>query len=262
MELVTTATLVAGGKWLAGKAGEELIDKAKERMTGFIGGHVMNYVRHRRLESFVDQLCRALQMEADERYLSVDLNDLLVALNDDELLQETLFEAYRKVSLSASRDIGPRVIALVTAPVLRERRSFTELEESVIAAAESMNDRELSRFVEWMDIVTLEEQYRHLRQLAEERGEEGTKLLLEHAKWLEDRKEGGLNMRRGYDANATDVYSVLGSFAVKLVSAGLLSERIEVGEAKKKPDLREHKLLIRFGCETLYQHARRAVSVT
>jgi hypothetical protein len=262
MEPLTTTTMVAL-KWVAGKAGEEIVEKVKERVAEYIGTRLMDRIRHRRLDSFVDQLCRELQVEEDGKYSSANLDDLFVKLDDDEGLQETLFEAYRKVALSASRDIGPRVIAMVTAPVLQDHRLFTEMEEEVIAAAESMNDRELSRFVEWMDMVTAEEEYQRLRELAASEKHGETKILLKYALWQENPVPGkiAINLRRGYDANSTDLYRELGSFAVRLVSAGLLSERIEVGEWKRKPNLREHQLLIRFGCEMLYRFAKRACLV-
>ena len=60
--------------------------------------------------------------------------EIEVATKLDELLesdtnQEILFEAYRMVSLSRSREIGPRAIALMTAKVVLEGRQFDSLEE-------------------------------------------------------------------------------------------------------------------------------------
>lgn len=52
-----------------------------------------------------------------------------------------MFEGYRRVVLARSRDLGPRVVPLLTADLVFEKRSASWTEEAILDAAELLDDK-------------------------------------------------------------------------------------------------------------------------
>ena len=69
----------------------------------------------------------------------------------DDNLSAVLFDAYRRVTLSASRDIGPRIIAFLTARLLLSEEEASEQDDAIFRAAEFMNDKELRDLAEFVE---------------------------------------------------------------------------------------------------------------
>ncbi|WP_321817802.1 MULTISPECIES: hypothetical protein [unclassified Paraburkholderia] len=103
------------------------------------------YRAERFFESFLDEVAK----QADDRYQSASLDDLLDRLDAEDESTSTLFDAYRRVCLSASRDVGPRIIGLLTAVVVLENRSATGGEERMFQAAELLTDADFAELVEY-----------------------------------------------------------------------------------------------------------------
>lgn len=72
-----------------------------------------------------------------------DADKQLTKVMEDETASEMLFEYYRKAVLSASREFGPRIIGLLTARLVLDKRRATWAEAKVSAAAEQLDDGEL-----------------------------------------------------------------------------------------------------------------------
>ena len=59
---------------------------------------------------------------------------------------EVLYDAYRSVCFSKSKTMGPRILGLLTASIVLEKRTATDEEEPVFKAAEALSDPELLEF--------------------------------------------------------------------------------------------------------------------
>lgn len=260
--LVTQLAMQAAGNKAVDYAG----DKLKDVVEDYLKDQIVLRLSKRRQDAFIDQFLRAVQKAGDDATVSAELIDLLQKLGEDDMLAEGLFEAYRKVAFSASKEIGPRVIALIAAKILVEGREPDEHENSLFAVAESFNDADFRQFHSWMSLLEQSERYidlsHRLRQshaggagAAHAHAQRFVKIELHEAEWKRLRTPGPvptkLSLKRGYDANPADLYSTLGSFAPKLAMVGLLHEQIEVGNSKRDKTRRERFLNIAFACTHL-----------
>jgi hypothetical protein len=89
-----------------------------------------------------------------ENIKNIDFNNLpsekLVSKFDklfsNEDYQEIFYENYRRALFSASKKIGPRILAIITAKLINEEREATEYEERFCLLAEIMNDKYFRSF--------------------------------------------------------------------------------------------------------------------
>ena len=139
-----------GGRTMSGVAvyiGEKALELLASR---FKDGVIQRWSVHRSRQ-FLDALVLAVGEDEMIGSHPDKVNALLDKAMTDEVLSSSLFDAYRRVCLSASRDIGPRIIGYVMGRVLLHEREPTEEEEAIFRAAEHMNDYdllELAQFVE------------------------------------------------------------------------------------------------------------------
>ena len=128
-----------------GHAAGKLID----RVTASFRVNVIERWSKRRAQHFFDEFCREVELEAaGER--SEKLEPLLDQMLEDEHATELLFDAYRRVSLSRSKTIGPRVIGILTARLALENREPTGAEESMMDSAEQLYDDELIEYASFI----------------------------------------------------------------------------------------------------------------
>ena len=91
-----------------------LAGKLVDRVSRSFRTNVIERWSKRRANNFFQQFCREVEIElAGGR--SEELETLLDKMLQDEHSTELLFDAYRRVSLSRSKAIGPRVIGILTA---------------------------------------------------------------------------------------------------------------------------------------------------
>lgn len=111
---------------------------------------IERWSRHR-AEKFFEAFVSSVNSETPE----VDAEERLLKILQDEKLSEVLFESYRKVCLSKSRTIGPRIIGLLTAQIVGEGRRATGKEEDVFEAAENLADSDfLDFFKDFSEILS------------------------------------------------------------------------------------------------------------
>lgn len=264
--MITTLVTQLAMQAASHKAVDYAGDKLKDVVEDFLKDQIVLRLSKRRQDAFIDQFCRAVQKAGDDATVSAELIDLLKKLGEDDMLAEGLFEAYRKVAFSASKEIGPRVIALIAAKILAEGREPDEQENSLFAVAESFNDADFRQFNSWMSLLQKSDRYlalaarlceRHAGKAGEAhaQAQRFVKIELIEAEWKSLRNGGPvvnkLSLKRGYDANPADLYSTLGPFAPKLAMYGLLHEQIEVGNSKRDKTRRERFLNIAFACAEL-----------
>jgi hypothetical protein len=130
MDPVTGYVVKAGASWLGSKFKALVIDR---------------WARHR-AEAFFEAFVEELAASDDSGQPLSNMEPILEEMLSDKMKSEALFDAYRRVSLSASRDFGPRIIAVVTARIVAGQRLAEPAEERLMMAAEILNDDDLLSF--------------------------------------------------------------------------------------------------------------------
>jgi hypothetical protein len=75
------------------------------------------------------------------------LKQILDKIFEDESKTEYLYDTFRKVSITASKETGPRIIAYISAHVILNNRKETEDETKIFMLAESLTDSEYNDFL-------------------------------------------------------------------------------------------------------------------
>jgi hypothetical protein len=137
------------------------VDPITSLLTGHIAGKVIDFVgsnfkssvierwSKRRAESFFDEFCREIEIELAGRR-SEELDEMLNHILTDETCSEVLFDAYRRVTFTKSKDIGPRIIGIITAELVVKERNANRVEEVMLSAAESLSDAELLEYASFV----------------------------------------------------------------------------------------------------------------
>lgn len=123
--------------------------KALDRIGDLFRVHVIERWSRYRAGQFLEQLCIEVQRE-ENGWKSQSLTGLIDIILDDAIATEVLFDAYRRVTLSRSKTLGPRVIAILTARILAEERTADSNEEVMMDAVESLYDDELKEFASFV----------------------------------------------------------------------------------------------------------------
>ncbi|MGA2253347.1 MAG: hypothetical protein ABSG53_01690 [Thermoguttaceae bacterium] len=178
--------------------GGYLADKALGRFCSLFKTNVIDRWSKRRAEEFDQTFCA----QVGENHATEDLNDALDQIINDEAKSEALFDAYRRVALSASPTIGPRIIALITAKLVADGRWASSTEERLLAAAELLSDAEFVEAKDWFD--------RYVRKL--------------------DRPKGTFFYDSGTaeDVASVDLWDGWGAWAAKLGQLGFITHSIRI----------------------------------
>lgn len=106
------------------------------------------------------QFFRALTSSfADEQAEGVEFPETVAAIEvalAGELTSALLFDCYRRVCFSRSKDLGPVVIGLLAGKLAAAGRTANTDEDEVFGAAEEMTDAELLGVVEFADLCSRE----------------------------------------------------------------------------------------------------------
>lgn len=211
--------------FLAGHVAGKVLDKLGALFSTRVIGR---WSRHR-AEVFFDQFCA--EITGGEAYLTPnEVEARLEQLFADEVRSEVMFDAYRRVTLSKSRDLGPRVIALLTAKIVAEQRYASEVEDAILLAAENLNDQEL---LEALKFVRDEQQ-----KLAS--GSATTSIL--RIKWSDDKFDSSWRKMSSISTGPLDMHECLGAWAAKLKMYGLISDDVKEWQYEYQPGERRHSL--------------------
>ena len=99
-----------------------------------------------RAKQYFQSFLKAVSDESANRGNPADLNELLEKCDRDSHITSVFFDAYRRVALSTSKDIGPRIIGMITARIVLDERHANEYEERMLMAAETLTDLEFKEF--------------------------------------------------------------------------------------------------------------------
>ena len=130
-------------------------------ITGYVIGEALNtfkkYVvrkaRNKREENFINSFLEAYPEELRDGKESSSLDDLFEKISSSETSSEMLFEVYRKVCLSASKSLGPKVLGILAAKICSEDRVASNSEELIFESIQDFNDLELREIVKFFESI-------------------------------------------------------------------------------------------------------------
>lgn len=120
-----------------------LLDKVIQISEKTVQTHVIERWTRHRAKQFFETFCQSLlDLGLADSDIAATLDDLL----SDEHKSAAVFDAYRAVCLSRSKDIGPRIIAILTAELVLANSTASSPDSMVFSAAEELTDHELCDF--------------------------------------------------------------------------------------------------------------------
>lgn len=260
--VITTTAIVAGAADLA-------LSKAKDKLFDLVKDNVIGRWSEHRAQKFFDAFLDEVRKEQDVLTTSAPLNDMLQAIADSDERTSTIFDAYRRVALSASKDIGPMVIGLLTARIVLEDRTASEIEEMVFEGSEVLNDRDFASLLSWMEFAHADGEYR--KALDSQKlsiGQNGPIPILVKGGYQPPLSitQTGRAPTITYqprvpaitDESPLNLFSDIGPFALKLRNIGLLEESTSQRGHPRNPDGTNYFVRVSPACEALYELAVRA----
>ncbi|WP_295364302.1 hypothetical protein [Arenimonas sp.] len=151
----------------------------------------------------------------------------------DQIRSEVLFDSYHAVCMGRSKEIGPRVIALLTAQIVLRDGVATDEEESMFAAAEEFSDNEFLMFREYL----------RKSLTAAEGPEGGDSSINDHGEVVCRIRVTDVDSRWSLGSvpmSGQNLGSWLGSWAARLSTNGLLDDIVEQESFPYKEDSERH----------------------
>ncbi|AMU16030.1 hypothetical protein KDX27_12355 [Burkholderia cenocepacia] len=241
---ITISTATAVAKQLAEK-------EALKMATQYFKDHLIGRWSEYRANRFFDALLDEIRKEKDVRFESADLNDMLRAMSNSDKKTTALFDAYRRVALSASKDIGPMIIGMLTANIVLEDREATPDEELIFQGAETLNDHDFLGLTSWL-----------ARRQSDKHDLEQNGMVIEF---------GSMEISTDRVSPSTTAPKIhydmpdladMGIFLLKLKNLGLLSEKIARREDPRMLGRTHYHIVVSKACMQLERLAARAISAT
>jgi len=260
--VITTTIAAAGADFAVGKAKDALFDMVKDKVIGRWSEH--------RARQFFDAFIDEVRKEDDVLTTSAELNDMLQSIANNDEQTSAIFDAYRRVALSASKDIGPMVIGLLTARIVLERRAADEIEEMVFEGAEVLNDRDFTSLLAWMQSFVHDDSS-YSSELAQQRaggmprtsipvlvkgGYQPPVTITQTGRAPTISYQPRVPMIN--DESPLNIFSEIGPFALKLRNIGLLEESSSPRGHPRNSDGTLYYVRVSPACEQLYDLAARA----
>lgn len=208
-----------------------LVGHAAGKVLDRLGSSVRTLIERwsrRRAEEFFDQFCKEVSRQCNAA-TPRELDETLTKIVEDEACQEILFEAYRRVALSRSKALGPRIIALLTAELVADGRVATDLEDTIFQAAANLTDDEMIAFA----VFVREEQEKSARGA----DKPGCGLRI---KWCEEQFDSNWPREDTVSTGPLDLDECLGRWAGKLKSYGIIKEDLEERQFAYQEDSERH----------------------
>ena len=185
---VTGVLVKAGASWLGSKFKTLVIDRWSRR----------------RAEAFFETFVEELAANDDTAQPLSNMEPMLSEMLGDELKSKVMFDAYRRVSFSASPSIGPRIIAVLTARLIAGNREAEADEERLLLAAALLNDHELLSLCTYLSEHPLDRN--HELKLADD---------ADNSNWRREMRIGPVNLG-----------GEVGNWCLKLQSTGLVVQDV------------------------------------
>lgn len=186
--------------------------------------HVIERWSRRRAEEFIVQFCEEVSRQRSGA-TDHELEAALTRITEDEVCSEILFDAYRRLALSRSRVLGPRIIALLTAELVGEKRGASDPEDAILLAAENLSDGELLAFAEFVR-----------EERAKSTGDDkGLRI-----KWCEEQFDSSWPHKQTVSTGPLDLEECLGRWAGKLKSYGIIKDDVQERQFDYDTDPERH----------------------
>lgn len=246
---------------VAAEVGGVALDQIKSALGDLIKEKVIARWSEHRAQKFLNAFVYEAEKERDVKWPSATLSDMLESVGKGDEQTSALFDAYRRVALSASKDLGPMVIGLLTAVIVLAKRDATEDEEQIFAAAELLNDRDFREFVAWMNTVATDESYKQQRQRWRDLNiPAGISVLIRSAVPLSPADSQDMRDASLRGDVPLDLFQDVGAFALKLRNVGVLGESAIPRGTVRNREGTDYYVVIPEACDQLHQLALRAIS--
>ena len=201
---------------------------ALERAADLFGKKVIGRWADYRARRFIEQFVEAVAAEDKRSAEEADVDQRLTDIVADERKAAALFDAFRRVCFSASREIGPRVLALHMAEVVAGRVDDEEVSDAVMTAAANLLDFEFEEMLSFAASKGVEGA--SFAESLEEVAVVITETVDFDSNWKGSRKAMGFLPLR----------MEMGSWALKLEQVGLLVQELSEEEFDYKEDSEAH----------------------
>ena len=208
------------------------MDPVSSLVTGHVAGklidivgasfrtHVIERWSKRRAEAYFEQFCEQVSLELAGQK-SGDLEDLLEKMLEDEACSELLFDSYRRVCLSRSKTLGPKVIGIFSALLAIERRQPNDSEESMMDACEKLTDTELTEFATFVD------EQRERAATPAQKDVTTTDQGILQIEWYKEQIDSNWHRESNVSVGPLNLDECLGMWAAKLCDLGILSSDVK-----------------------------------
>ncbi len=186
--------------------------------------------RHR-ARKFFEAFCAAM---VDLSTTDEELRDKLEELLSHEERSQVLFDAYRSVCLTKSRNTGPRIIALLTAELVIAGRTADEDDEAIFAAAEELTDAEFEQVAEYISEIEHQLCGSHEPKTIERIGG-ALRILVD-----QQTSTSSWPSRDERSLASLDLAHQFGTWALKLKRLGLLGDDIKERQWRYQEDSERH----------------------
>ncbi|MFZ4762458.1 MAG: hypothetical protein ACOYK8_06560 [Alphaproteobacteria bacterium] len=210
--------------YLTGKATDHLVDVFRRNVIE----RWSKWRAEKFLETFYSEISILLNASDPQK-----LNEALDKILQHEERTEVLFDAYRSVSLSRSKNIGPRIIAVITAKLTYEKRTATMEEEIILSAAEMLNDNELIEYASFVSKYKGEANSKNKDALLDEKGNL-------RIRWCEEQQDSNWHRETEISVSPLNLTSVLGVWATKLKNLGIIVDEVIEKKWAYKEDSERH----------------------
>jgi len=135
---------------VAGYVGQRVLDAAVDRFALA----VIRPCSERRAREYFRKLAEVLAPEPHQTLSEDAISKALDRVAEHHTARETAFEFYRQAVLSRSKELGPRILAILAAGVIRDNRTPTAAEQQLADVAETCTDDELTQFTDCFRKIT------------------------------------------------------------------------------------------------------------
>lgn len=223
-------TLVLGKAAIDYTTGK-LMDKIVSR---FHVDVIQRWTKHR-AETFFQVFCQEVAQELFSQNTSANVDVLLEMILESDVRSEVLFDSYRRVCMTRSKDLGPRIIGVLTAQLIAQEDLASHTEEMIFMAAEQLNDDEFLAFAEF---------YEENKKLAET-SEKKKKVRLDkwgdlEINWCAEQVDSSWNKDTNISLAPLNLGECLGSWALKLKPLGFVSDDVRERQWEYEEDTERH----------------------
>ncbi len=190
-----------------------------------------------RAEKFFEGFVESLAEELDTGVESINADDTLEKILDDDTKSEVLFDAYRTVCFTKSKTLGPKIVGILTGYLVAEGRMAVGAEEDVFRAAEYLSDK---------DLIDLFKEFRRRAQDADASKDPkkdvhwvGDAIVVP---WTEETRDSAWSHSREaeIDVSPLNFDEIFGTWGGNVARLGLLTSKVSHREVEYEEDSERH----------------------